>query len=739
MPCRHAGGAVMSKMFEPLTAQEKAANANNRMAGRDEGATIVPVPDNVPLEIPQHPALGVHKNFWEYRNAQGRLLSLVCRFIDKDGNKEDRPLTYRRFKTGKPRWAWKGLDAPRPLYGLDRLAKSPDAPVIVCEGEKATDAATALFPDHVAVTSPNGAGSSHKADWTPLAGRDVTIWPDQDDEGRKYAESAARQAKKAGAQAVRIVAVPEDFPEKWDLADELPEGWTHDDLKRLLGEAQPVIDPLENLAERVKDNPGEAFQPKTTEALAALKKEDRAAFETLRSQLKKVGVRITALDGYLAEQHREDGGAEPDHLEQARDIIDNIGAENLLGTVAHVWRWQETGVWKNISDRALKQDVQRNLEYNGQTVFRGTVDAVADVLKTEIHAPEHEWNLNQDAVNVLNGELHWSGAAWELQPHCREHYRTTQIPVAYNSQADCPRFRQFLKEIFRDDADREDKALALVEMIGYTLVSHARFEKFALLIGPGANGKSVVMEVVRALVGPENVAAVQPSQFGNKFQRAHLYLKLANLVTEVAEGGEIADAELKAITSGELTTAEHKNKDPFDFCPFCTCWFGTNHMPHTRDFSDALFRRALVIPFNRIFKAGDDADPHLKTKLIEEELPGIMNLALQAFGEVLKRGTFTEPQSCRAAKQDWRIEADQAAQFAEERCVMDPAAAIESKTLYDEYTAWANDAGISRKLNRKNFTQRIERLGGKPHKGTGGKRMIAGIRLASWQEMGAGA
>lgn len=89
----------------------------------------------------------------------------------------------------------------------------------------------------------------------------------------------------------------------------------------------------------------------------------------------------------------------------------------------------------------------------------------------------------------------------------------------------------------------------------------------------------------------QNVCAVQPSQFENRFQRAHLAGKLANLIPEIAEGAEIADAELKAITSGELMTAEYKFVAPFDFRPFCTCWFGTNHMPHTRDFSEALFRR----------------------------------------------------------------------------------------------------------------------------------------------------
>jgi P4 family phage/plasmid primase-like protien len=270
----------------------------------------------------------------------------------------------------------------------------------------------------------------------------------------------------------------------------------------------------------------------------------------------------------------------------------------------------------------------------------------------------------------------------------------------------------------------------LMELIGYTLVSHARFEIFVLLIGAGANGKSVLLDVIRLMVGMLNVSAVQPSQFGNKFQRAHLHGKLANLVTEIPEGAEIADAELKAIVSGELTTAEHKNKPPFDFRPFCTCWFGTNHMPHTRDFSDALFRRAKVIMFNRTFKYGVDADPHLKDKLAGE-LPGIITLSLHAFGDVLKRKMFTEPESCAKAKQEWRIEADQVAQFVGEVCIVESDAKITSDELYKHYKTWADEAGVTRKLNRKNFTTRTMRLGGKPCKGTGGKRMIAGIRVKS--------
>jgi len=193
--------------FEPLSQKEKsAAAAKNKESGKDEGVAITPVPDDIKLVTPKHP-LGTPAYIWEYLNAQGQLLFCTYRFITKEGAKEDRPLTYRQFKNGTKCWYWKSVDTPRPLYGLDRIAARPDAPVLVSEGEKATDSAQLLFPDYVAVTSPNGASSPHCADWTPLQGRSVIIWPDHDDEGRKYAEAVARLALEAGAISVCIVQI----------------------------------------------------------------------------------------------------------------------------------------------------------------------------------------------------------------------------------------------------------------------------------------------------------------------------------------------------------------------------------------------------------------------------------------------------------------------------------------------------------------------------------------------------
>jgi putative DNA primase/helicase len=96
-----------------------------------------------------------------------------------------KPLSLWRDPSGSLRWHWKAVPAPRPLYGLDQIAAKPDAPIVLCEGD--VDAAARVFLNAVVTTSPDGAGAASKADWRPLAGRRVMIWPDADEPGAKYA------------------------------------------------------------------------------------------------------------------------------------------------------------------------------------------------------------------------------------------------------------------------------------------------------------------------------------------------------------------------------------------------------------------------------------------------------------------------------------------------------------------------------------------------------------------------
>lgn len=430
--------------------------------------------------------------------------------------------------------------------------------------------------------------------------------------------------------------------------------------------------------------------------------------------------------GTLRQQARGAAPDEPDHLDMANMTLDTIGRENVICAESFVWMWQAKGVWQTQEDRAIMKQVQCCIDREGIDVLSGTVKAVTEVLKTDIFKPGHQFNRgNPESVNCENGELELIGQQWQLKPHCRENYRTTQIPVAFDRSAKAVRWMQFLDEVFRDDEDRADKVQALHELIGYTLMCHARHEKFVMLIGPGANGKSVALAVLEALLGAANVAGVQPSNFDRSFQRAHLHQKLANIVTELRQGEVIADAELKAITSGEPATVEHKFKDPFVMRPFATCWFGTNHMPHTRDFSEALFRRAVILQFNRTF-AKDEQDPLLKDKLIAE-LPGILNLALDAYAEALQFG-FTNPASSEAAKREWRLEADQVAQFVDDCCEPIAGMMARASDVFTAYQNWAQANGIKATMSQKGLRERLTRLGFGSHRDKHA-RYITGLQV----------
>jgi len=440
------------------------------------------------------------------------------------------------------------------------------------------------------------------------------------------------------------------------------------------------------------------------------------------------GIPLGTIRDQLSQER--DAIPEPDHLDLARMTLVQIGRDNILCTNAFVWRWQSRGVWTEQDDRAIKQAVQSRLDNEPMIdVTASLVNSVTDVLKSDIYRPEHEFNRgNPETVNCLSGEIELHQGRWTLRPHCREHYRTTQIPVEYEPMADAPLFRAFLAQVFRDDPDRDDKVRAVLELMGYSLMSHARHEKFVMLIGPGANGKSVLLAILEGVLGAANVAGVQPANFDNRFQRAHLHQKLANIVTELRQGEVIADAELKAITSGEPGTVEHKFKDPFVMRPFATCWFGTNHMPHTRDFSDALFRRAVILQFNRTF-APNEQDPMLKSKLLTE-LPGILNLTLNAYARALVGG-FTQPVSSEAAKTEWRLEADQVAQFVNDACHRVPESRTSAGDVFRAYQTWAQDNGILKTVSAKGLRDRLTRLGFGADRDMAA-RYVTGLRVSTW-------
>src|SRR5262249_2058145 len=161
----NAAGELAARFGIPVP-KLSGANAEKRDAN-----LVMPVPADAPAPPATHTKLGRPTKSWPYKDAAGGVIGYVLRFDGADG-KEFRPLTlWRDSVSGTLEWRWESWPPKRPLYGLEELADRPVARVVVCEGEKATDAARRLLPGFVVVTSPNGSKSADKADWSPLRGR----------------------------------------------------------------------------------------------------------------------------------------------------------------------------------------------------------------------------------------------------------------------------------------------------------------------------------------------------------------------------------------------------------------------------------------------------------------------------------------------------------------------------------------------------------------------------------------
>lgn len=178
---------------------------------------LTPVPADAPEPSFDHYRHGKASRTWAYNNDRGELMGYTCRFDLPDGSKEVLPLTYCASKD-RAEWRWQGLPAPRPLYKLHHLAASPDVPVIIVEGEKTADALQEALPSAVVVSWIGGANGIHLADWSPLRGRKVLIWPDNDWQGM----GAAIQIAHIIGGNPRIIGNPPGAERGWDFADS---GW----------------------------------------------------------------------------------------------------------------------------------------------------------------------------------------------------------------------------------------------------------------------------------------------------------------------------------------------------------------------------------------------------------------------------------------------------------------------------------------------------------------------------------
>lgn len=279
----------------------KALGTVGNIGYTDQESIVLPIPDDAPaipsrlsglvIDGKRHPMSAS----WTYRDESGKPLFQVQRFDTEDGKKEFRQISFWSTKKGME-WKRKAPDAPRSMYGLEKLAGKPGAVVLICEGEKSADAAALLFPEKITMACMAGAKSPGKSDFAPLAGRTVELWPDHDQPGADYIAEVEKLATEAGAtvshalslewfqrMSGEVGAAMLEMPKGWDAADALENGFTAENIKELL--ANELSDLGNNtLLTHTPRHQAETMAATSANEAGALAKDEEAA--TKRAQAK---------------------------------------------------------------------------------------------------------------------------------------------------------------------------------------------------------------------------------------------------------------------------------------------------------------------------------------------------------------------------------------------------------------------------------------------------------------------
>jgi putative DNA primase/helicase len=304
-----------------------------------------------------------------------------------------------------------------------------------------------------------------------------------------------------------------------------------------------------------------------------------------------------------------------------------------------------------------------------------------------------------DVPNLANGLLDLETG--ELRDHDPDVLSTIQLPVAWRPDATAPTYERFVSEVLPGCEDLVD------ELLGYALYPSNPFQVAVLGLGSGSNGKSKFMRLVEALLGPANYSSVTLQAFSeNRFAAADLYGMLANICGDLDARAVKRTDVFKMLTGGDTITAEHKYSRGFKFRSFATCFFLANEPPLTTDQSHAFFRRWIILPFDRTFTAGVDADPAMGDKLVAE-VEGVLVHAVNGLRRLLERGHFDLPKSVVKANGEYRARLDTVQTFVEDCCTVGPERWVSKVDLYRWYREWAKESGHL-PMSRPTFNQRLQ-------------------------------
>lgn len=318
--------------------------------------------------------------------------------------------------------------------------------------------------------------------------------------------------------------------------------------------------------------------------------------------------------------------------------------------------------------------------------------------------PPPKRHKNVVLINLRNGTYEITPEGNRLRDFDRSDFLTYQLHFDFDEERNAPTFQAFLERVLPD----AQLQLILSESIGYVFAKHLKLDKCLLLYGNGANGKSVFFEVIKALLGKENVSSFTLKNLNEEHNRAIIVDKLLNYGSEI--NASIETDIFKMLVSGEAVQARLKYQNSVTIEDYARLAFNCNELPKDVEHTEAYFRRYLIIPFN-VTIPENERDPELAQRIIDRELSGVFNWVLQGLKSLLTNKGFSRSDVVANMITEYKLESDSVYQYVSESGYVksaDPGLSL--KSSFEEYGRYCSESGYH-KLGKKRYIKRLRHHG----------------------------
>ncbi len=355
------------------------------------------------------------------------------------------------------------------------------------------------------------------------------------------------------------------------------------------------------------------------------------------------------------------------------------------------------GIWEK-DERIVKEMANKTV---GKLLTTHNFTEILLHFKINSYFQRERMDANPNLIALENGVFNLE--TMKVEDFFPEHYLTVRIPITYNEVADCPKFKKFLSEVTDPDSIK-----LIQELFGYLIYKRYRYHRAFMLLGEGRNGKTTLINVMGAFVGPKNISAESLINLeANKFAIARLYGKLANLQADLPNTVLKHAGIFKSSTGEDPLSGENKFGHGFTFTNYAKMIFATNDPPEVTEDTLAFWERWIHIKFPNTF-VGKDANTNLTNELTtKEELSGIFNWAIEGLKRLLENNGFSYNKTSKEVREYYLKLSASAKWFIDKFLVGDSDGSILKEDLLGKYLAFCKDNKLSPQ-SEKTLSQRLK-------------------------------